>query len=228
MLINMVLQNVSDLQNRAANFHENVPPDWYARSIRENLLQRFWHMTRFREVGKLIEPIGGKVLDIGCADGTFSRVVLARSQAKKLVGIDVLPASVSYAKRRFARSKRMSFKVADAHDLPFQDKEFDMVVCLEALEHVEGPKRVFSEISRVLKDDGSLIVLVPTENFLFRFIVWPLWGLWRGKIWKGTHLNRFYGDRVVALIQEGGFDVSKNHKFLLGMLQAVKAKKVNR
>ena len=38
----------------AAEFHENVPPDWYYQSIKKNLGQRFWHKTRFREVKKII------------------------------------------------------------------------------------------------------------------------------------------------------------------------------
>lgn len=226
LLINMGLQNASDLQNRAVELHRNVPPDWYARSIKENLLQRFWHTRRFQEVRKLIEPTRGQVLDIGCADGTFSKVILDHSNALRFVGIDVLPRSISYAKRRFARSKRMSFRVADAHELPFKDQSFDAIVCLEAMEHVEEPAKVISEMRRVLKNTGYIIVLVPSENFLFRFIVWPLWGFgWRGKIWKGTHLHQFTADQISTKIQNGGFKIINNHKFLLGMLQAVKAKK---
>ncbi len=225
MLINMELQGASRLQTRAAELHRNVPPDWYARSIKENLLQRFWHTRRFQEVGKLVEPRGGMILDIGCADGTFSKVILGRSKAERLVGIDVLPRSISYAKRRFARSKKLSFRIADAHALPFENKTFDLIVCLEALEHIEDPQKVILEMHRVLKDRGKVITLVPTENLLFKFIVWPLWLLWRGKIWRGTHLHRFAADQILDKMRSGGFEITDNHKFLLGMLQAVKVKK---
>lgn len=207
---------------RAASLHKNVPPDWYARSIRENLLQRFWHTTRFKEVGKLIPITRGKILDIGCADGTFTKVILEHSKAKKIIAVDVLENSVSYAKRRFARSKKLLFKVADAHELPFKNKEFDAVFCLEALEHVEDSKKVISEMYRVLKNGGYALVLVPSENLLFR-LGWPIWTLWRGKIWKGTHLNNFSADKLIHLMEKEGFIIDRNHKFLLGMLQAIKA-----
>lgn len=210
-------------QNRAVELHKDVPPDWYTRSIKENLLQRFWHTTRFREIGRFIPLTKGKILDIGCADGTFTKVILGNSKAKTIVGVDVLSSSVAYAKKRFARSKKLSFKVADAHRLPFLNREFDAVFCLEVLEHVENPDVVLSEIHRVLKNNGYVIVLVPSENWLFRFIIWPLWLLWRGKIWKGTHLNKFFADELVGLMEKEGFKIDKNHKFLLGMLQAIRA-----
>lgn len=214
---------MTDGIKRAAQLHKDVPPDWYVRSIRENLLQRFWHTTRFKEIGRLITPSGGRILDIGCADGTFTKVILEKSLARKIIAIDALASSIAYATRRFARSKKLSFRVADAHNLPFKDKEFDAIFCLETMEHVEDPKKVISEIHRVLKDGGHAIVLVPSENWLFRFIVWPLWKLWRGRIWKDTHLHRFSADRLVHLMEKDGFKITKNHKFLLGMLQVIKA-----
>lgn len=210
---------------RAAELHNSVPQDWYVRSIKENILQRFWHNTRFREVAKLIEPSGGKILDIGSNDGTFTKVILDKSRASKVIGIDVLSKSVSFAKRRFARSNKVSFRVADAHSLPFQSKEFDAVFCLETMEHVENPDMVILEARRVLKDTGYMVVLVPSENWLFRRIIWPLWTKWRGKIWKHTHLHQFKSDQLVLYLKKNGFAVWGNHKFLLGMLQAVKVKK---
>lgn len=216
------MKNVQEI--RAAELHKNVPPDWYARSLKDNLLQRFWHTTRFEEVGRLIPVTRGRILDIGCADGTFTKVILERSRAKKITAVDVLPNSINYAKRRFARSKKLSFKVADAHVLPFKNNEFDAVFCLEALEHVEDPKKVIREMHRVLKSGGYTVILVPSENLLFR-LGWPIWTMTRGRIWKGTHLNNFSTDKLVRLMEEEGFIIQKNHAFLLGMLRVIKAVK---
>lgn len=85
-------KSAEELQNAASELHKEVPPDWYKRSIKENVFQRFWHKRRFSEVAKLVERIkGGSVLDIGSADGTFSKVILDRSGADKLIGIENLP-----------------------------------------------------------------------------------------------------------------------------------------
>lgn len=215
---------MSATAKKAAELHKDVPPDWYARSIRENLLQRFWHTARFREIGKIIEPTKGNILDIGSADGTFTKIILEKSGARKVYGIDVLPKSVAWTKRRFARSKKMSFRVADAHNLPFRDREFDAVYCLETLEHVEDPEKVIKEIYRVLKEGGYTVILVPSENLLFRAL-WPFWTMTRGRIWKGTHLNKFSADKVLKVIENEGFKIVENKKFLSGMLQAAKARK---
>ncbi len=212
---------MSTLQSRAAQRHKNVPADWYARSIRENLLQRYWHTRRFEEIGKMVEPTGGKVLDIGSSDGTFTKVLIEKSHADKVIGIDVLEKSVSYAKRRFARSKVVSFRVADAHALPFEKNTFDAVFCLETMEHVEDPLQVGLEMHRVLKDDGYAVVLVPNENLLFK-IGWGIWLLGPGKIWKNTHIQDLSADEILTILKRSGFRIKEKKHFILGMLQVVK------
>lgn len=209
--------------SKAAILHQKVPPDWYERGIKENIFQRFWHYRRFRNVGKLIEPTGGKILDIGSADGTFTRVILGRSRADLVVGIDILPASISYAKKRFAKNKKLKFKVADAENLPFKKEEFDAVFALEVLEHVFEPKTVLVEIKRVLKKNGYVVFLVPTENLLFKFI-WFFWVRTRGKIWQGTHVQKFDHENLEKLIENLSFEIVANKSFLIRMLKAVKAK----
>lgn len=54
--------------------------------------------------------------------------------------------------------------VADAHNLPFKDGSFEVVVCSEMLEHADDPQKVIDEIGRVLKP-GGLAVL--TTRFAF-------------------------------------------------------------
>jgi len=172
----------------------------------------------------MIEPAGGKILDIGSADGTFTKVIIEKSKATKVVGIDVLAASISYAKRRFARSKIVSFRVADAHALPFPTRTFDAVFCLETLEHVEDPTQVASEIHRVLKDDGYAVILVPNENILFR-IGWFFWLMGPGKIWKNTHIQDLSAEAIMTTLGKANFRTKETRRFLLGMLQAVKVVK---
>jgi len=50
---------------------------------------------------------------------------------------------------------------ADAHELPFEENSFDLVLCTEVIEHTEKPRKVLSEINRVLKDGGELILTTP-------------------------------------------------------------------
>jgi SAM-dependent methyltransferase len=51
--------------------------------------------------------------------------------------------------------------VADAHDLPFDSSSFDAVICENVLEHVKNPKKVVSEIYRIIKKEGRVLFVAP-------------------------------------------------------------------
>lgn len=214
------------LSKSAEKLHEQVPPDWYYQSIKLDALQRYWHKRRFEEVSKLIEPVRGEILDIGCADGMFSKVVLDKSKARKLIGIDVLKTSVAWANKHWAQTGKMKFMVGDAHQLKFPNETFDAVVALEVLEHVYHPLDVLKEIKRILKKNGYAVLLVPADSSLFR-VIWFFWLHFypRGWVWRETHIQTYKNNYLPKLCQKAGLEVEANNKFILGMLQAVKVRK---
>src|SRR3989337_1875779 len=119
----------------AEELHRGVPPNWYHQSLRVDPFQKIWHHRRFKEVGDLVEK-ADKILDIGCADGMFSKVILDKSGAKKLIGLDVLKTSVAWANKHWKYTDKMEFMVGDAHELKkFESGSFDAVFALEVLEH---------------------------------------------------------------------------------------------
>ncbi len=171
--------------------HENTPPNWYFESIKVDFFQRIWHKTRFYNVTRVIEGVDGKVLDVGCADGTFSKVILEKSKASKLIGIDVLKTSVGWANKHWKNS-RMKFFVGDAHGIKFPKNTFDAVFIMEVLEHAADPKLVLTEVKRVLKKGGYGVFLVPSDSFLFK-IIWFFWLHFypRGWVWEHTHIQTY-------------------------------------
>ncbi|MFC1682217.1 class I SAM-dependent methyltransferase [Nanoarchaeota archaeon] len=63
--------------------------------------------------------------------------------------------------------------------IPIKDNEFDILVCLETLEHIFYPEKIIKEFKRIVKDDGILIISMPNEyniwlrlNYLFARDVW--------------------------------------------------------
>lgn len=213
------------MKKTAVELHYHLPPDYYQKSIKVNPLQWFWHHRRFKNISQLIEPVKGEVLDIGSADGTFTEIIVNQSKALKIIGIDILESSVKYANRRFKKDKRMEFLVADAHHLPFESNRFVAVFCLEAMEHVFNPQKVLGEIKRVLKPNGYLIILVPTDSFLFNIAWWFVLHSW-GKHWRETHLQSFRQKNSLTLVvKKAGFKIERDKKFLLNMLEVVKARK---
>lgn len=210
----------------AEELHEKVPANWYYQSLKIDRFQRYWHRRRFEEVGKLIEPVNGKVLDVGSADGVFSNVILNKSKASELIGIEVLKKSVDWAKKHWKSNKKMKFSVGDAHDLSFKSNTFDAVFCLEVLEHVKNPTKVLKEFKRVMKKGGYGVFLVPSDNDLFK-IIWFLWLHFypRGWVWRDTHIQTYRNSFLPKMCSRAGFKVETEKKFLLGMLHAVKVRK---
>jgi len=210
----------------AEELHKHVPPNWYHESLRVDPLQKFWHTRRFNEVMKAIDQIkDGKVLDIGSADGTFSKVILDKTKASQLVGIDVVKTSVNWA-NKYWKNKKMKFVVGDAHKLKYKNNSFDAVFILEVLEHVHDPLKILKEVKRILKKGGYGIFLVPSDNSLFE-VVWFLWLHFypRGWVWKDTHIQTYKNNYLPKICRQAGFKVEVDKKFNLGMLHLVKVRK---
>jgi ubiquinone/menaquinone biosynthesis C-methylase UbiE len=106
---------------------------------------------------------GKKVLDVGCGNGW----VLSRYAAKgaEVFGVDVTQAAVDLCGKRFENAGlKGDFRVADAQNLPFPDNTFDCVCSMGVLHHVPDTAKGVSEIHRVLKPGGRLIVMFYHKN----------------------------------------------------------------
>ena len=200
--------------------HEDVPADHYDRGIKENLFQKFWHHRRFAEVLKVAIPVEGPVLDIGCHSGTFTKQILSKIGTKEIYGIDISPAAIKRAKEKIPFGH---FIVADAEELPFENDFFNGVFCLEVLEHVDDPGAALKEINRVLKKGGYVVMLVPTDNRLFK-IVWFMWTFYY-PVWKHAHVQSFQNNVLEKLMKEAGLKIENVKIFNSGMLKLVVAQK---
>ena len=96
-------------------------------------------------------------MDIGSGKGVTARY-LAQKYGCEVVGVDLSERMVEYA-REMARRKglvdKVSFRRADAHNLPFEDETFDIVLA-ECTTVLLDKERAFSEFLRVLKPGGYL------------------------------------------------------------------------
>jgi GT2 family glycosyltransferase/SAM-dependent methyltransferase/glycosyltransferase involved in cell wall biosynthesis len=109
------------------------------------------------------ELIGGRrVLDLGSGEG-FGAALLAE-QATHVVGIDVDEKTVEHSTLNYA-GENLEFRLGTAVDLSaFEDGSFDAVVAFEIIEHVREQERVIDEVSRVLSDDGLLVISTPDRR----------------------------------------------------------------
>jgi ubiquinone/menaquinone biosynthesis C-methylase UbiE len=133
--------------------YERIRP-WIERAIGE--------FTRGSDMHALYEPRGKNALDYGCGDGSLSIRLLERG-AKRVTGIDISEVLIEEARRRAAAggfADRTRFVVADAHATEFADDEFDLVVGIAILHHLDL-RRALLELRRILAPGGTAVFLEP-------------------------------------------------------------------
>jgi SAM-dependent methyltransferase len=103
---------------------------------------------------------GGRVLDAACGRGWGTAVLAVTATAA--VGVDFAPGPILDAQRD--HGEVADFHEGDLRNLPFNEEEFDGVVCFEALAHVAEPSAVLDELCRVLRSGGRLLVSAPNPS----------------------------------------------------------------
>jgi len=114
----------------------------------------------FRKISTLIKPIQDKkILDLGCGPGDFSQELF--SKGADVIAIDKSKKWIDLCKIKHKESKSLKFITASGSNLSFiKTKSIDVVIMNLVLPNVESPndvKKIFSEVSRVLKKDGIFV-----------------------------------------------------------------------
>jgi len=110
---------------------------------------------------------GKRVLDVGCGLGNdLSRFARGGS---RVVGVDLSERAVALSRENFAqRGLAGEFRVMNGEALDFPDGSFDLVYCHTVLHFTPEPARMIREIHRVLRDDGTAILMtINRRSWLF-------------------------------------------------------------
>jgi len=143
---------------------EKIVPEYYSKNtLVKNLFFKRLECAIQLAFVKLKSDNSLKAADFGCGDGTFLRLLEKKFPSLNTFGIDVLPEVAEI--KKFLRAE---IKIADLINSGFPDNFFDLVFCLDTLEHFENLEPPVKEIRRVLKNDGLLILSMPTENFFYK------------------------------------------------------------
>jgi len=141
----MTDENASDLTGDNRKIWEANPPTFVDRRV-ETILE-------------LLPRLGpeAKLLDIGCLEGSYTRMYADAIGAGSVHGVDVTRTDDARAKGIDA----VEFDLNSGEKLPYTDGEFDVVVCIESLEHIYPTDFTLREVRRVLKPTGTAIIDVP-------------------------------------------------------------------
>jgi SAM-dependent methyltransferase len=153
-------------------------------------------LARFvRELGE-----ARRVLDLGCGDGRLT----AEIQANEVVAADVSRVALERVARRLPGVPTVLLE-PDA-PLPFDDSEFELVLCAETLEHVRDVQLLLSEARRVLAPGGTLALTTPAHGRLTGLVV-LLGGLERRFDPLSPHIRFFSRRSLRRCLSSLGFEV---------------------
>ena len=129
---------------------------------------------------------GLKALDVGCGGGFSCEFMAARGVS--VSGIDQSAKCIQAAREHAAvNGFEIDYQQAVAEKIPYSDRTFDVVVCVDVLEHVENVKQVISEVYRVLKPNGLFFFDTINRNFKSKLVmIWLLENIFV-QINRGVH-----------------------------------------
>jgi len=145
----------------------------------------------------------GKLLDLGCGWGYLGQYL--KDSQIEYTGIDI-------DDEKYKNAQGSGIKIIQ-HDLnsgqlPFAPKYFDYVVCSAVLEHVLNPNHLLSEMERVIKDDGDIIMILPNDyNILNRIRFLINHPLYNYPFSPHGHLHLFNIKQAKTFLTENGFKI---------------------
>ncbi len=148
-------EHIADLAAVGHAYSRLTPAVAEARSSEQG--QQLRHLLKFAQLRTDLS-----ILDAGSGAGALS-ILLAEEGAREVVGVDISPVMLEAAEllrlqSSAANLRRVSFRLAPAHALPFRDERFDGVICRLLLNHSHWPQDILEELARLLKHGGVLIL----------------------------------------------------------------------
>ncbi|MBW2341104.1 MAG: class I SAM-dependent methyltransferase [Deltaproteobacteria bacterium] len=186
----------------AEHYNNSYYKEWIGAQKQDRV--RMWSrrlekLERFRHKGKL--------LDVGCGDGAF--LLLAEKSGWEISGTELSRYAAKYA------SDKSGIKIfcGELFDAQYPTYAFDVVTMWHVLEHVTDPTRYLTEIHRILKPDGLLVVAVPNVNDIVMQIAYRIIKSRKMKLFskdeREVHLYHFSAETIKAYLDKTGFDCLK-------------------
>ena len=166
--------------------------------------------TYYAEIDRYIKEFAGDgrgqtVLDLACGIGRLGEIMCSES---RVLGVDISGAAVEMAREGHRGRPNFSFQRMDAHSLSFADKSFDIVLFVDAIEHVADADRVFAQMSRTLRPGGLVLATVANRDSVNQILTSKLGN--PEFVTNYQHIREFSYAETLDLLRRHGFTLERS------------------
>lgn len=141
----------------------------------------------------------GKIFEVGAGIGNFTELLAEKGE---VWAIDVEKDYINSLEARYGKRIRVGYGDIEKGNYFFKRQNFDTVVCMNVLEHIEDDDRAVKNIYNLLTEGGKLLLLVPAHWFAL------------GTLDKNLgHFRRYSKNELAEKLDKAGFEI-KNMRFL--------------
>lgn len=186
-------------QNTIRKFYETCWKHWVGKRNKPS-------PKKLKLIEKYLQP-DSVLLDVGCGDGSHYGKILVK-KVKEYYGVDISKKAIRHAQKYGIKARVLDLSSAP---LPYPDNFFDVVLCLDVLEHLFDPEFAGVEIRRVVRPKGIVLFTIPNVGWIYHRILmlggifYPFGtGNWN-EPWKDPHIRFWNKKAFLGFLKGRGF-----------------------
>ena len=178
--------------------------DRWSKNYDDGRISRWFQYTQGLTIRLLDLKPDSKVLDVGCGTGHAVLHVASIVSTGKACGIDVSPGMVAKASSKVPQELKgiAEFVQASSEDIPYPNAYFDYVLCTNSFHHYPDPLQALSEMGRVLKPGGQIVIFENAPD-----LSWYTW-VWDRilRVAETGHVRYYSSVEIGNMLSKSGFE----------------------
>lgn len=146
------------------------------------------------------------IVDFGCGNGQIIREMKKINPQAEYIGLDISETALKSAAAVLLDCQ--FYRIEDGGQLPLEDNSVDFVFSSEVIEHIYDTENAFSEIARILKPGGQLLLTTPYHGLIKNLLI-ALFAFDRHFDLVGPHIRFFTKKTLFNLLRKYGLSVIK-------------------
>lgn len=147
-----------------------------------------------------------KILDVGTYIGTFPSRIYSEGW-QNIYGIDISDVSIAYGRGKYPHMQNRLY-VQNNQKIPFDNGQFDVVTMFNVIEHIPQIDAFLSEVSRVIKAEGIIIVMTPNKPIDVIYETFK----YKGLGWRKSHCSLRTISSLAQDLKTSGFHRIQFHR----------------